>query len=106
MQPLAINGLYTWSVWQPDRNVDFNSYFYKHADGNLVVDPLAWLPEDEAEMLAMGGVAWIVVTNRDHERRSHELKHSTGAKIAASEKDAPLLSGPVDRILKDGDEAV
>lgn len=106
MQKLAIEGLYVWSVWQTDRNVHFNSYFYKHADGNVVVDPLAWLPEDEAEMLEMGGVAWIVVTNRDHERRTRDLARSFGAKIAASEKDAPLLSGPVDRTLKHGDEVV
>ncbi len=106
MQKLAIEGLYMWSVWQSDRNVHFNSYFYKYADTNIAVDPLAWLPEDEAEMLGFGGVAWIVVTNRDHERRTHELAQSFGAKIAASEQDAPLLACAVDRKLKHGEEIV
>ncbi len=104
MQPLSIPGLFTWSVWQPDRNVFFNSYFIGRDDGNIVVDPLAWTPQDEAEMRERGGVAWIIITNRDHERRSRDLAALFAAKIAASERDAPLLSGPVDRILREGDK--
>lgn len=105
MQSLAIDGLSMWSVWQTDRNVFFNSYFLKRADGNIVVDPLAWTPQDEAQMREGGGVAWIVITNRDHERRARELATLFGSQLAASERDAPLLSGPVDRMLHEGDRA-
>jgi uncharacterized cupin superfamily protein/glyoxylase-like metal-dependent hydrolase (beta-lactamase superfamily II) len=104
VQPLSIQGLFTWSVWQPDRNVFFNSYFLTRDQGNVVVDPLAWTPQDEAEMRERGGVAWIIITNRDHERRARDLAALFSAKIAASERDAPLLSGPVDRILHEGDK--
>ncbi|HMD03275.1 MAG TPA: cupin domain-containing protein, partial [Candidatus Baltobacteraceae bacterium] len=41
---------------------------------------------------------------RDHERDARALAAKTGAKIAASEGDAPLLSGPVARVLRGGDE--
>jgi uncharacterized cupin superfamily protein len=105
VQPLAIEGMAMWSVWQPDRNVFFNSYFLRRDDGNVVVDPLAWTPEDEAQMRARGGVAWIIVTNRDHERRTHDLAALFGAKIAAGVRDAPLLSGSVDLTLREGDRA-
>jgi len=93
-----------WSVWQPDRNVFFNSYFLQRDGGNVVVDPLAWTPPDEAQMRERGGVSWIIITNRDHERRSRDLAALFGAKIAASERDAPLLSGPVDAVLHEGDK--
>ena len=92
-----------WSVWQPDRSVFFNSYFLKRSDGNIVVDPLAWTPDDEAQMRDGGGVAWIVITNRDHERKSRDLARLFGAKIAAGALDAPLLSGPVDLELHEED---
>ncbi|HLN46854.1 MAG TPA: cupin domain-containing protein [Magnetospirillaceae bacterium] len=104
MQPLAIEGVSMWSVWQPDRNVFFNSYFLQRDGGNVAVDPLAWAPPDEAQMRERGGVAWIIITNRDHERRSRDLAALFGAKIGASECDAPLLSGPVDAVLHEGDK--
>jgi len=93
-----------WSVWQPDRNLHFNSFFLESPEGNVAVDPL---PLDEAgfaEIEAAGGLAWVVVTNRDHEREARALAARFGARIAASALDAPLLSGRVDRELQPGDE--
>src|ERR1700687_5368419 len=104
MQPLAIEGMAMWSVWQPDRNVFFNSFFLRRDDGNIVVDPLAWAPEDEAQMRERGGVAWIIITNRDHERRARDLATTFRAKIAAGVRDAPLLAGPADHVLREGDD--
>ena len=40
------SGFAMWSVWQPDRNLFFNSYFLERADGNLAVDPLPLSDED------------------------------------------------------------
>lgn len=90
-----------WSVWQPAHRVFFNSYFLERDDGNIVVDPLVWSPEDEQEMRERGGVGWIVITNRDHERRARDLATVFGAKIAAGERDVPLLSGQVDMSLRE-----
>jgi uncharacterized cupin superfamily protein len=104
MQQLSIPDLWMYSVWQPDRSVFFNSYLIRRSEGNVLVDPLA-APDDElAAIDAMGGVALIVVTNRDHERKARDYAARFGAKIAASTGDAPLLAGPVDIILREGDE--
>jgi uncharacterized cupin superfamily protein len=105
MQPTVIPGVFMWSVWQPARRVFFNSYFLTLPDGNVVVDPLALLPEQSAEIAERGGAAWVIVTNRDHERMAREVAAQFGAKIAAGKGDAPLLAGAVDRVLGDGDEA-
>ena len=105
MQPTVIPGVFMWSVWQPARRVFFNSYFLTVPGGNVVVDPLALLPEQSAEIAERGGAAWVIVTNRDHERMAREVAAQFGAKIAAGKGDAPLLAGPVDRMLEDGDEA-
>ncbi len=103
MQPLALEGFFAWSVWQPDRDVFFNSHFIRATDGNVLVDPLVASDADLAQMDALGGVALIVVTNRDHERKSRDMAARFGARIAVGEGDAPLLSGPVDIVLSAGD---
>ncbi len=104
MQALALDGAAMWSVWQADRNMFFNSFFLRHSDGNIVVDPLATNEEDVAFMRERGGVQTIVITNRDHERKARELAVAFGAKILAGEHEAKLLSGPVDRMLKRDEE--
>jgi uncharacterized cupin superfamily protein len=96
------SGFAMWSVWQPDRNLFFNSYFLERADGNLAVDPLPLSDEDAVEIERRGGVAWVVVTNRDHERATADIVQRFGAKVAAG-GDAGLLHCAVDRTLGNGD---
>ncbi|GAC1303396.1 MAG: hypothetical protein NVSMB21_02530 [Vulcanimicrobiaceae bacterium] len=103
MQPLALAGYAMWSVWQPDRNLYFNSLFVTTAHGNVAIDPLVLDDADAREIAERGGLAWIAVTNRDHERDARALAERFGAKIAASARDARALAGPVDRELRDGD---
>jgi uncharacterized cupin superfamily protein len=103
MQPTVLPGVAMWSAWQPERNLFFNSFFFELPDGNVAIDPLPLDSRDADEITARGGLAWIVVTNRDHERDARAVAATFGAKIAASAADAPLLSGPVDRALSDGD---
>jgi uncharacterized cupin superfamily protein len=105
MQTLALADMAMWSVWQPDRHMFFNSFFVQRQDGNIVVDPLIASDAQLEFLRAHGGIAWIVITNRDHERQTRELAAAFSAKIAAGEREAPLLSGPVDRLLKH-DEAL
>ena len=103
MQQTVVPGIAMWSVWQPERNFYFNSFFVEIPGGNLAVDPLALSDADALEIASRGGVAWVVITNRDHERDARPLAERFGAKLAASVRDAPLLAGPVDRLLENGD---
>ncbi len=93
-----------WSVWQPDRSLFFNSFFVAHPEGNLAIDPLPLSDADAAEIEARGGLAWVVLTNRDHERDARAIAARFGAKIAASAPDVAMLAGSVDRALAHGDE--
>lgn len=106
MQPCVVPGFAMWSVWQPDRNLYFNSFFVEvpaALGGNLAIDPLPLTDADAREIEARGGIAWIAITNRDHERDARALAKRFGAKLAASAREAELLSGPVDRELADGE---
>lgn len=92
-----------WSRWQPDRNVYFNSHFVYGGEENVLVDPLPLDDADAAEIAAHGGVQWIVITNRDHERAAGDAARRYGAKIAASKPDLHEMSVHVDRVLRDDD---
>ena len=101
-QRTVIEGISMWSRWQPDRGVHFNG-FHVRAPEAIVVDPLALEEDDLAAVEADGGAAWVVITNRDHERASRAIAQRLGAKIAAPAADLPLAGGPVDRELRDGE---
>ncbi|MBC5801082.1 MAG: cupin domain-containing protein [Candidatus Eremiobacteraeota bacterium] len=103
MQQTVVPGVAMWSQWQAQRNLFFNSFCIATEEGTLVVDPLAPDETDLAELQARG-VAWIALTNRDHERGARALAERVGAKLVASEGDAPLLTSAVDRIVRDGDD--
>lgn len=102
MRSTVVPGVWFWSRWQPDRNLDFNGFFVEGAEGNLVVDPIE---PDEATLaeLRERGVATILITNRDHERASAAVAAATGAEVVASALDAPLLAQPVTRTVAPGD---
>lgn len=102
MRKTVVPGVWSWSRWQPDRDLDFNGFFAEGAEGNLVVDPVE---PDEATLAALRerGVAAVLVTNRDHERAAAAVVAATGARVIASALDAPLLTQHVDRTVMPGD---
>jgi len=106
MKSLHRPDLFGWSVFDEQRNVDFNGTVWVRDEGNIVIDPMPMSEHDQAHLADLGGAAWVVVTNSDHLRAAQELAAWTGAQLAgpAGERDA-WLSG-CDRWLGEGDELV
>ena len=82
----------------------FNSHLFIRPDGNIAVDPLPLDEADAAELHDLGGVASIVVTNRDHARDAAALKERFGAKIVVSTTEAKEFAFTADVLCDDGDE--
>ncbi|MBV8600406.1 MAG: cupin domain-containing protein [Candidatus Eremiobacteraeota bacterium] len=102
MQKTIVPDVWTWKRWQADRSMDFNSWFVK-GDANVAIDPLEPDAEDLAQIDEMGGVSWVIVTNRDHERATRAFVDRFEAKVAASDLDAGELSVAVTQRLTDGE---
>lgn len=102
LQRTSLEGIWTWSRWQPDRSLFFNSFFIKGRE-NVIVDPLPLEERDFETIRNEGGAAWIVLTTRDHERDAAAIAEKLGAKIAAPALDVPEIKVKVDRQLGDGD---
>jgi glyoxylase-like metal-dependent hydrolase (beta-lactamase superfamily II) len=83
----VLDGIVMWSWPSPPHGYDFNGYFIRHPEGNVVVDPVE--PADGVlELLAREGVARVVLTNRNHARRASLVRERTGARVAIHPADA------------------
>jgi uncharacterized cupin superfamily protein/glyoxylase-like metal-dependent hydrolase (beta-lactamase superfamily II) len=101
---LDIAGGWMWSAWQPDRGLAFNSYLFERDGGSVAIDPLA-LDDASIEWLnSAGGVATIVLTNRDHQREAQALRQRFGARVLAHALEAERFSIPIDATFADGEE--
>lgn len=106
MKRLHRKDLYAWSVFTEKLNIDFNGFAWIREGGNVLIDPLPLTPHDREHLKALGGAAWIVVTNSDHARAAKEAQELFGAKIAGPAAERETISLKCDRFLSDGDELV
>lgn len=106
MKSLHRPDLFGWSAFDEARNVDFHGLCIVREDGNVLVDPMPLSAHDRAHLEALGGAAWIVITNSDHIRATADIAAWTGAKVAAPAAEQGEWPIQVDRWLEDGDTLV
>lgn len=98
-----VAGVHMWSRLAQPQNYNFNGHLVAHSGGNIVIDPVE--PEDETlERLAVAGVAYIVLTNRNHSRAANRVRERTGAQVLIHPADAAHAREQGTRI--DGELAV
>lgn len=80
--------VFTWPWFSERHGYDFNGYLFRHASGNIAVDPVQM---SDAVLDALGrlGVQRIVITNRNHTRDSRHLRERCRARLAIHPADAP-----------------
>ena len=106
MKQLHRADLFCWSRFNEEKNIDFNSFLWVRAEGNIAVDPLPLSDFDKSHLKALGGIDWIVLTNSDHIRASQEIANEWKARIAGPHGERDGFSIPCNRWLKEGDHLV
>jgi len=106
MKTLHRADLYSWSCFNPARNIDFNGFAWVRPEGNVLIDPVALSNHDWQHLTSLGGVAWIVLTNSDHLRSVKEIADQTYAHVAGPAGERESFPYPCDRWLTDGQEVV
>jgi Metallo-beta-lactamase superfamily len=106
MKALHRPDLYGWSHFDEARNIDFHSVLWVRSGGNVAVDPLPLSAHDAAHLRALGGVAWVVVTNSEHLRGARALLQEHGARLAGPRGEQAGFPVPCERWLSDGEELV
>lgn len=82
-----LNDIFTWPWFSEPHGYNFNGHLIRHAEGNLCVDPVE-PGEENAEHIALIGVARILLTNRNHSRAANSVRERTGARTAIHPDDA------------------
>ena len=86
MRELA-DGVFMWSWLSPPHGYDFNGHLFKLPGLTVCVDPVAAEPP-ALEALLAARPQHIVLTNRNHTRKSVELRAATQGSIAIHRDDA------------------
>lgn len=93
MKQLHRSDLFSWSVFNEERNIDFNGTLWLRPSGNVLIDPLPFTGHDINHLKNLGGAAHVIITNSDHVRDAAEIVLLTGAKCwgpAAEKHDFPI----------------
>lgn len=106
MKRLHRSDLYGWSAFDEARDIDFNSVAWVRPEGNVLFDPLPMSAHDLAHLRALGGAAWIILTNSMHVRAAPELAAELGAQVAGPAAERGSFPLRCQRWLQDGDEPV
>ncbi len=106
MKSLHRPDLYSWSYFNPARNIDFNGFAWIRPEGNILIDPVALSNHDWNHLESLGGVAWIIITNSDHLRSAKEIANQTYSKIAGPVGEKEYFPILCDAWLSDGEEFV
>jgi hypothetical protein len=98
--------LFTWSTFDRERNIDFNSVLWNGGRENVLIDPLPLSGHDRDHLEQLGNAAWIIVTNSDHVRDTAAIAAGLGAKVAGPAAERETFPIACDRWLTTGDEVV
>jgi metallo-beta-lactamase superfamily protein len=104
MKLLHKPNLYGWSVFNEERNLDFNSVFWRRPQGNVAIDPLELSAHDQLHVAALGGIQEIIVTNSDHLRATAKLAATSRARVWAPALEHAAFESVGAAGLKDGEE--
>ena len=101
-----LKDVYTWSVYSEEKKLNFNGYFIVSQHplfGNVIIDPPQASDSDLEQMESLGFVQHIIITNRDHIRRSEEFQQKFGADIQINTNDITGNAMVSDRNFNHGD---
>ena len=101
-----LKDVYTWSVYSEEKKLNFNGHFIVSQHplfGNVIIDPPQASDSDLEQMESLGFVQHIIITNRDHIRRSEEFQQKYGADIQINTNDITGSGIISDRNFNHGD---
>ncbi len=82
-----VSDILTWPWFSEPHGYNFNGHLVRDPGGNVCIDPVE-PTEDDLDALVREGVAWIVLTNRNHSRAANRVRASTGARTVIHADDA------------------
>ena len=99
----VLPGMWQWSWFSEEKNLDFNGLVLMTGEHRIIVDPPPMSPEDIAQVKRLGQVDYIVLTNRDHVRESATYRSEFRCQLWVPDADASQMDVKPDKAYKDGE---
>ena len=82
-----VSDILTWPWFSEPHGYNFNGHLVRDPGGNICIDPVE-PTDDDMDALVGEGVAWIILTNRNHSRAANRVRAGTGARTVIHADDA------------------
>ncbi len=82
-----VSKILTWPWFSEPHGYNFNGHLLRDPGGNICIDPVE-PTQDDMNALVREGVAWIILTNRNHSRAANRVRARTGARTVIHANDA------------------
>jgi len=102
MQQL-LPGIWQWSWFSQEKQLDFNGLFLTVGEHRVLVDPPPMTQDDLSQAKQGGQVDYVLLTNRDHEREAATYQQEFGCQVMVPEADASQMTIKADKTYKDGE---
>ena len=96
-------GIWQWSWFSEEKQLDFNGLFLTVGEHRVVVDPPSLTPEASTFIRRQGQLDYIVVTNRDHAREAVACQADFRCQLYVPEADAAQMNLRPTKTFKDGE---
>ncbi len=96
-------GMWQWSWFSEEKQLDFNGLFLTVGEHKVLIDPPPMAAEDAAFVRRSGPIDYIVVTNRDHARESATYQAEFKCQLQVPDMDAPSMELKPTKTFKDGE---
>ncbi len=96
-------GIWQWSWFSQEKQLDFNGLFLNIGEHKIVVDPPPMTAEASTFIRRQGQLDYIIVTNRDHAREAAVCQADFRCQLFVPDAGAPLMDLRPSRTFKDGE---
>lgn len=96
-------GIWQWSWFSEEKQLDFNGLFLNIGEHKIVVDPPSMTAEASTFIRRQGQLDYIIVTNRDHAREAAACQADFRCQLFVPDADAPQMDLKPSRTFKDGE---
>ncbi|MCS6298194.1 MAG: hypothetical protein H8K09_18300 [Nitrospira sp.] len=96
-------GIWQWSWFSEEKQLDFNGLFLTVGEHKIVIDPPPMTAEASTLIRRQGALDYIIVTNRDHLREAATCQEEFRCQLQVPEADASQMDVTPSKTYKDGE---
>lgn len=96
-------GIWQWSWFSDEKQLDFNGLLLTVGEHQILIDPPAMSGEASATVRRHAPIDYILITNRDHLREASTYQREFGCQLYLPEADAALMEMKATKTYKDGE---